>query len=63
MRPGQRRRGRPSKGKAARTSVVLRPPYLLERLQRSADEEGTDVSGLLRRLAEAYLKRRKGARL
>ena len=63
MRPGQRRRGRPSKGKAARTSVVLRPPYLLERLQRAADEEETDVSGLLRRLAEAYLKRRKGARL
>jgi hypothetical protein len=42
--------------------VVLRPPDLLERLQRAADEEGADVSGLLCRLAEAYLARRKGTR-
>jgi len=42
--------------------IVFRPATLLERLRRAAAVEGTDVSALLCRIAERYLKRRKGGR-
>lgn len=42
-----------------KTSIVI-PDTLLMRLKVAAVEERTDVSALLCRLAEAYLKTRKG---
>ncbi len=44
-----------------KTSLVL-PEGLWVRLKVAAAEERTDVSALLCRLAEEYLKRRKGGR-
>lgn len=44
-----------------KTSLVL-PESLWVRLKVAAAEERTDVSALLCRLAEDYLKTRKGAR-
>jgi hypothetical protein len=44
-----------------KTSLVI-PDGLLKRLKHSAVEEGTDVSALLCRLAEAYLKTKEGRR-
>jgi len=54
--------GRPPKGTATRTLVVLRPANLLARLRRAAEAKGLDVSALLSRLAESYLKSPKGGR-
>jgi hypothetical protein len=44
-----------------KTSIVI-ADGLLQQLKFAALEERTDVSALLCRLAEAYLKDRKGAR-
>jgi len=44
-----------------KTSIVI-PDALLHRIKLAALEERTDVSALLCRLAEAYLKSRKGGR-
>jgi len=44
-----------------RTSLLI-PPELLHRLKVAAAEEQTDVSRLLCRIAEDYLKGRKGGR-
>jgi hypothetical protein len=52
--------GRPPKAQATKALIVFRPAVLLERLRRAAAAEGTDVSALLCRLAEHYLKRRGG---
>ncbi len=54
--------GRPPKTTATKMLVVFRPPDLLARLRRAAEDKGLDVSALLCRLAENYLKRRKGGR-
>lgn len=54
----RRRADRPEE--RARTSLVI-PQALLVRLKVAAAEERTDVSSLLCRLAEAFLKARKGA--
>ncbi len=44
-----------------RTTIVL-PTSLLVRLKIAAAEERTDVSALLAKASEDYLKRRKGGR-
>jgi metal-responsive CopG/Arc/MetJ family transcriptional regulator len=44
--------------KEVRTSIIL-PDALLHRLKVQAAKERTHVSGLLRRLAEEYLAKRK----
>jgi hypothetical protein len=44
-----------------RTSLLI-PPELLHRLKVAAAEEQTDVSRLLCRIADDYLKGRKGGR-
>lgn len=44
-----------------KTSIVI-PDPLLQALKREALEQRTDVSALLCRLAEDYLKRQKGGR-
>jgi len=54
--------GRPSKGPARRRVIVFRPPDLWTRLQRAARDTGLDVSTLLCRLAETYLRRHRGTR-
>ena len=54
-KPRGRDKGEPPR---ARTSVVL-PEALLVRLKIAAAEERTDVSALLARAAEDYLKARK----
>jgi hypothetical protein len=50
--------GRPPKERAVKRLIVFRPASLLARLQRAAAAEGLDVSALLCRLAEHYLKRK-----
>jgi hypothetical protein len=50
-----------AEGPRTRTTVVL-PEALLVRLKIAAAEERTDVSALLVRAAEEYLKTRKGGR-
>jgi hypothetical protein len=59
---GLRGPGRPPKAPAIKALVVFRPSTLLTRLQRAAEAEGIDVSALLCRLAENFLKRRTGGR-
>jgi hypothetical protein len=56
-------KGRKGEGTEARrkTSLVL-PESLWVRLKVAAAEERTDVSALLCRLAEEYLKARKGGK-
>jgi hypothetical protein len=54
--------GRPAKAPAAKALIVFRPAALLARLREAALAEGTDLSALLCRLAERYLKRHKGGR-
>jgi hypothetical protein len=44
-----------------KTSIVI-PDALLQELKFAALEERTDVSALLCRLAESYLKTRKGSK-
>jgi hypothetical protein len=58
------KRGRPPKedtpmGPRRKTSIVI-PDGLLQRLKFAALAERTDVSSLLCRLAEGYLKRKGG---
>jgi hypothetical protein len=58
------KKGRPPKGDTpmgprTKTSLVI-PEGLLQRLKFAALEERTDVSSLLCRLAELYLKRKGG---
>jgi hypothetical protein len=48
-------------GTKKKTSLVIEDD-LLHKLKLAALEERTDVSSLLCRLAEEYLKRRKGGR-
>ncbi len=59
------KRGRKPKeettGPRLKTSLVI-PARLLRELKFAVLEERTDVSSLLCRLAEDYLKRRKGGR-
>lgn len=59
------KRGRKPKeepmGPRVKTSLVI-PDRLLRELKFAVLEERTDVSSLLCRLAEDYLKRRKGGR-
>ena len=47
--------------KKMETSIVMEPG-LLQRLKHAAVDEQTDVSTLLARLAEQYLKGRRGKR-
>jgi hypothetical protein len=54
--------GRRAKDRAERRLIVFRPASLLARLQQAARAEGTDLSALLCRLAETYLKRQRRAR-
>ena len=51
----------PPKDKVVRTTLVL-PDSLLHQLKIAAAEERTDVSRLLNRIAEDWLKARKGGR-
>jgi hypothetical protein len=55
--------GRPSKGAKVKRLIVFRPPALLARLQQTATAEGMDLSALLCRLADGYLKRRDRRRV
>jgi hypothetical protein len=54
-------RGKPRAERRVKTSLVL-PESLWIRLKVAAAEERTDVSAILCRLAEQYLKTRKGGR-
>jgi hypothetical protein len=54
-------RGNPRAERRVKTSLVL-PESLWIRLKVAAAEERTDVSAILCRLAEQYLKTRKGGR-
>ena len=54
-------RTQPEEEPRRKTSLVL-PESLWIRLKVAAAEERTDVSALLCRLAEAYLKARKGGK-
>ena len=56
-----RRRSDAPENDVTRTSLVI-PRGLLARLKAAVTEERTDVSTLLCRLAEDYLKARKGGR-
>ena len=56
-----RRRTEQGQQPRRKTSLVL-PESLWVRLKVAAAEERTDVSALLCRLAEEYLKHRKGGR-
>ncbi len=60
-RRGRKPKGDTRMGPRKKTSVVI-PDGLLQGLKHAAVEERTDVSALLCRLAEDYLKGRKGVR-
>ena len=58
------KRGRPAKGETAmgprvKTSISI-PDGLLQQLKHEAVEKRTDVSSLLCRIAEDYLRRKGG---
>jgi hypothetical protein len=60
------KRGRSPKGETpmdarVKTSISI-PDGLLQQLKHEAVEQRTDVSSLIVRIAEDYLRRRKGAR-
>jgi hypothetical protein len=58
---GRRAKTETSMGARKKTSIVI-PDGLLQGLKHAAVEERTDVSSLLCRLAEDYLKARKWSR-
>jgi hypothetical protein len=58
----RRGRGRPPKEKATKRLIVFRPASLFTRLTVAARAAGTDVSALVSRIVDAYLKRERRAR-
>ena len=58
---GRRAKGEQRMGPRVKTSIAL-PDVLLQQLKHEAVEQRTDVSSLIGRLVEDYLKRRKGGR-
>jgi len=58
----RRGRGRPPKEKAIKRLIVFRPASLYTRLSVIARAAGTDVSALVSRLVDTYLKRQRRAR-
>lgn len=59
---GDRQAGEKTPARARKKTSIVIDEDVLHRLTFVALKERTDVSALLRRLAEEYLRRRKGAR-
>jgi hypothetical protein len=62
MAKGDRQAGGKTPARTRKKTSIVIDEDLLHRLKFAALEERTDVSALLGRLVEEYLRRRKGAR-